>query len=350
MTARTSARSLVRPLARRGGVVVAAVASAALLAGCGGSSNADAVAADGSVDLSKVSLVVGDQKGGSEALLSAAGELDDVEYDVEFKPFTSGPPLLDAVSAGAVDVGGVGNTPPLFAIDQDKELKVVQASRQGAKGDALVVRKGSGIEDVADLKGRKVAVAKGSSANFNLLAQLDQAGLSLDDVEPVWLQPTEGLAAFSGGHVDAWAIWDPFTSQAELSADAQILSFGEGLVNGLAFQVASDAALDDPATAAAIEDYLTRLVRAQEWANDHKKEWAAAWAEETGLPADVTDRAIARRTYEPIPTADAVESEQEMWDVFVDQGQLTRADVDLASYFVDTFDAAVTGAPSTQDN
>ncbi|RXX18633.1 ABC transporter substrate-binding protein, partial [Streptococcus oralis] len=145
-------------------------------------------------------------------------------YDVEWKPFTSGPPLLDAVSSGAVDVGGVGNTPPLFAIDQGKKLKVVSAYSQGATGDAIVVPAGSPVKQVADLEGKKVAVAKGSSANYNLLAQLDDAGLSLDDVEPVYLQPSEGLAAFKGGSVDAWAIWDPFTSQAEADAGAKVLA------------------------------------------------------------------------------------------------------------------------------
>ena len=158
--------------------LAAVLVSAALaLAACGSGGNAAAVRDDGSVDLSKVTLVVGDQKGGSQALLSAAGDLDDLPYKVDWKPFTSGPPMLDAISSGAVDVGGVGNTPPLFAIDQGKKLKVVSAYSQGATGDAIVVPKGSSITDVAELKGKKVAVAKGSSANYSLLAQLDEAGL-----------------------------------------------------------------------------------------------------------------------------------------------------------------------------
>lgn len=324
-----------------------ALATAIGLSGCGGASNADAVDANGHVDLSKVSLVVGDQKGGSQALLKAAGELDDVKYDIAWKPFTSGPPLLEAVSSGAVEIGGVGNTPPLFAIDQSKKLKVVQASKQGARGDAIVVPKGSSITSVQQLKGKKVAVAKGSSANYNLLAQLKDAGLSFSDIKPVWLQPSEALAAFQGGHVDAWAIWDPFTSQAELTAKARIISFGEGLVNGLAFNVASDEAIDDQATSAAIKDYLARLARAQVWANTHKKQWAATWAQETGLPVSVTQRAIARRTYEPIPVRSAVPSEQEMWDAFKDQKQVSR-DTELAPYFDDTYDSAVLAAAKEQ--
>ncbi len=324
--------------------LVGGVLAAAALSGCGASANADAVRDDGSVDLSKVTLTVGDQKGGSQALLSAAGDLKDLPYKVDWKPFTSGPPLLDAVSSGAVDVGGVGNTPPLFAIDQGKKLKVVSAYSQGATGDALVVPKGSKLKDVADLKGKKVAVAKGSSANYNLLAQLDKAGLSFKDVTPVYLQPSEALAAFKGGSVDAWAIWDPFTSQAEIDAGARVLSDGKGLVNGLAFQVAGDEALKDKATRVALKDFLARLAAAQVWAAQNKEAWSTTWAKETGLAPDITARAVERRAYTPLPIDDQViASEQEMWDAFKKQKQVS-ADPKLDDWFVTEFNDVITAA------
>lgn len=320
------------------------VLAVAGLSGCGGDSNADAIREDGSVDLKKVTLVVGDQKGGSQALLSAAGSLDEIPYEIDWKPFTSGPPMLDAISSGAVDVGGVGNTPPLFAIDQKKKLKVVSAQSQGSTGDAIVIPKGSTIKSVADLSGKKVAVAKGSSANYNLLSQLKDAGLSFDDIEPVYLQPTEALAAFKGGSVDAWAIWDPFTSQAEIDAGAKVLSDGKGLVNGLAFQVAGDEALDDKATRAALEDYLTRLAEAQVWAAKHKDAWSATWAKETGLSTDITDQAVERRSYTPLAIDDQViASEQEMFDAFREQDQLT-SEPTLTDWFVKDFNDAIVKA------
>ena len=311
------------------------------LSGCGGASNADAVRDDGSVDLSKVTLVVGDQKGGNEALLSAAGDLDEIPYKIDFKPFTSGPPLLDAVSSNAVNVGGVGNTPPLFAIDQKKKLKVVSAYSQGATGDAIVVPKGSKLAGIKDLEGKKVAVAKGSSANYNLLAQLKAAGLSFADIEPVYLQPTEALAAFKGGSVDAWAIWDPFTSQAQLDAGAKVLTDGKGLVNGLAFTVASDEALEDKATRAAIDDYVARLAKAQVWAAHHKSDWSATWAEETGLSTEITDQAVERRAYTPVEIDDQlIASEQEMFDAFRAQDQLTTNPT-LSDWFITDFNEVV---------
>lgn len=339
-------RSLIRRLA---GPLAIGLTAAVLLAGCGGDAtgNEDAVGDDGKVDLSQVTLIVGDQKGGSQALLQAAGLLDDAPYEIEWKEFTSGPPLLEAMSSGSIHVGGVGNTPPLFAAAADGQFKVVQAATYGGAGDAIVVPKDSPVKSVADLEGKAVAVAEGSSANYNLLAQLQDAGLSYDDVKVQNLQPADALAAFSGGHVDAWAIWEPFTSQAEIDADARVLADGSKLANGYTFQVASDAALDDPATSAALEDYLARIAQAQLWSQTHKQEWAKAWSEETGLSEDITLSAVNNRQVQVVPIDDTVvESEQQMADAFTDN-DLIPDEVDVSSYFSDEFNEDTTGSAVT---
>ena len=136
------------------------------------------------------------------------------------------------------------------------------------------------------------------------------------------LQPADALAAFSAGHVDAWAIWDPYTSQAEIEAEARVLADGEGLVNGYVFQVASDDALDDTATEAALEDYLGRIAKAQVWSSTHQEEWAKVWSEETGLREDVTlaGRQEARVAAGARSTTTVIDSEQEMADAFADNG------------------------------
>lgn len=321
------------------------LAGALLLAGCGGSAtgNEAAVKDDGSVDLSKVTLIVGDQKGGSHALLDAAGLLDDTDYDIEWKEFTSGPPLLEALNAGSIHVGGVGNTPPLFAAAAKSEFKVVQAATYGGVGDAIVVPKDSPVKSVADLKGKTVGVAEGSSANYNLLAQLGAAGLSYSDVQVQNLQPADALAAFTSGHLDAWAIWEPFTSQAEIEDGARVIADGHELANGYVFEVASDAALDDPATKAALEDYLGRIAQAQVWSGTHKEEWAKVWAQETGLSEDITLSAIKKRDIKLVPVDDTVvQSEQKMADAFSDN-DLIPGKLDVAPYFTDEFDQDTTG-------
>ncbi len=337
-------RTLPRALPRLAAVAAALVIGATTLTGCGSgdsTGNEDAVRDDGSVDLSKVTLVVGDQKGGSKALLQAAGQLDGIDYDIEWKEFTSGPPLLEAMSAGSIHVGGVGNTPPLFAAAGGKEFKVVQAATYGGLGDALVVGPDSPVTDVADLKGKTIAVAQGSSANYNLLAQLEAAGVSYDDVTVKNLQPADALAAFTAGHIDAWAIWEPFTSQAEQDAGAKVIADGTTLMNGYTFQVASQVALDDPATTAALQDYLGRIAQAQVWSATHKEEWSKAWAEETGLAPAVTLAAVKKREIRTVPVDDTlIASEQEMADAF-SAAELIPGDLDVAPFFSDEFNDVV---------
>jgi len=337
--------SILARLPARLTAIATTVTALAALTGCAGDAtgNEAAVKDDGSVDLSKVTLIVGDQKGGSKALLAAAGLLDDAPYDITWQEFTSGPPLLEALNAGAIHVGGVGNTPPLFAAAAKGTFKVVQGVQYGAAGDAIVVPPDSELTSVADLKGKKVAVAEGSSANFNLLAQLTRAGLSYDDVEVLNLQPADALAAFSAGHLDAWAIWEPFTSQAELDDGAKVLVDGDGLVNGAGFQVASEAALADPATTAALRDYLGRIAKAQVWSATHKAQWATVWADETGLSHEITLAAVNKRKPRPIPIdAAVIASEQEMADAFSANGLLPTR-IDVADWFTDEFNADTTG-------
>jgi sulfonate transport system substrate-binding protein len=321
------------------------VAGTLLLAGCGGAAtgNEDAVGDDGKVDLSKVTLIVGDQKGTSaKALLTAAG-LVDTPYKVEWKEFTAGPPLLEALNSNAIHVGMVGNTPPIFAAAAGGTFKMVATASYTGKGDTILVPKGSTIRDVADLKGKKVAVVEGSSANYNLLAQLEKAGLKYSDIKVQNLQPADALAAFSNGHVDAWVVWDPYTSQAIVDEGAHVLANGDGLVNGLNFQVASQSALDDPATTAALRDYVNRITKAQLWSGAHQQDWAKVWAEQTGLSEEVTLAAAKNRPVTPKPIDQSViDSEQEMADTFTENG-LIPDEVDVSSFFTDEFADVTTG-------
>ncbi|WP_405084600.1 ABC transporter substrate-binding protein [Microbispora sp. NBC_01389] len=305
-----------------------------------GSTGQDAAGQPGEAK-GRVTLRVGDQKAGSEAILKAAGLLDGTSYTITWSQFTSGPPLLEAVNAGAVDIGGVGNTPPVFAAASGSKIKVVSAYRQSAKGSAILVPGGSAITSPEQLKGRKVAVAKGSSAHYHLLAVLKKAGLSFADIQPQYLQPADALAAFSSGTVDAWAIWDPFTSQAEIQHGARLLVDGTGVVNGLGFQVAARAALEDTGKRAAIADFLTRLARARVWAAAHLDEWAKVWARETGLPAEVANAAVANAVATPVEIDDAVvSSEQEIADAFGAEG-LIPGTVTFSQFVDDRFNDVV---------
>ncbi|MFF5920090.1 ABC transporter substrate-binding protein [Streptomyces flavochromogenes] len=309
---RLSTAALLVPLA-----LLASACSGASAAGS--SSNSDG----------KGSLVlnVGDQKGGVEALLRASGELDDLPYRVTWSTFTSGPPLLEAVNAKAVDIGSVGNTPPVFAAGADSKITVISATHGDSAGETILVGKDSPLGSVADLKGKRVAVAQGSSAHFQLISSLGKAGLELSDVQVTLLQPADALAAFTSGKVDAWAVWDPYTSQVLLSGKGRVLADGRGLVNGLGFQVAAPSALADPAKAKAIGDFVERLRRAQAWVFDHPEDWAKVWAKETGLPYEVALAAVKRSNGTRIPVAiddAAIASEQKIADTFAALGLIPR--------------------------
>lgn len=325
------------PVRTRRGLLhlAASVGAVALLAsGCGGAASGNEAATndDGSVDMSKVTLIVGDQRATSTKVLLEAAGLDDTDYAIDFKEFTSGPPMLEALGAGAIHVGYVGNTPPIIAAGAGQEFKIVQASSYGGEGDAVLVPEGSDITSVEQLKGKTVAVAQGSSANYNLLAQLEKAGLSWGDITVSNLQPADALAAFGEGHVDAWAVWEPYTSQAELTAGGTVIADGRGVVNGLSFQVASDAALEDPATAEALGDYLERVTEAQIWASEHPDEWSKVWAEQTGLTPEVTLHAVKKRPLRILPVDDEIAaSEQEIADSFAAE-KLLPNEVTMADY------------------
>ena len=197
-------------------VVASALLALAAVAGCSSSSSSAAggatatssgTASSAQADVSNVTLHIGDQAGtGAQALLTAAGLIGKLPFKVAWSDFTSGPPILQAMAAGSVDVGGVGNAPPVFAAAGDDKIAIVGALQANPKGSALLVPKGSSIHSVAQLKGKRIAVAQGSSADYHLLTVLNKAGISVHDVTLVYLQPAAGLAALTSGHVDAWDV------------------------------------------------------------------------------------------------------------------------------------------------
>ncbi|MFF4209432.1 ABC transporter substrate-binding protein [Streptomyces sp. NPDC001796] len=292
---------------------------ALLLTACGGNSSAETSAGGRTDGKGSLTLNVGDQKGGSEAVLEAAGELKTLDYKIKWSTFTSGPPLLEAVNAGAVDIGGVGNTPPVFAAGADSKITVVAAWHGTSKGDAVLVPKNSRLSAVQQLKGRSIAVAQGSSAHYQLVASLNKAGLKLSDVKVKYLQPADALAAFTSGKVDAWAVWDPYTSQVLQGGQGRVLTTGDGVTNGLTFQVAAPSALKDKKKAAAVKDYLERLRRAQNWVYAHPEAWAKVWAKDTGLSYEVALAAVKRTNASRVPVAvdkSLIASEQQIADTF----------------------------------
>lgn len=309
---------------------------ALVAAACGGGGSGSGAAAGGESagrggggdGLSGVTLRVGDQVHTDQTLLAASGQLDDLPYEITWTDFTAGPPLMEALNAGEIDLGRVGDTPPIFAQAAGTDFRIVSVSRPvdpDASALAIVVPEGSDIEDVPDLAGQRVAFTQGSAAQYFLIRALEEAQLTVDDIEPVTLLPPDALAAFQGGDVDAWAVWDPFVALAEEDG-AEILVTGDGLVPGYGFQVVRTGALDDPDLAAAIGDFLQRYQAAAEWAVEHRDEWAQLYAENTGLPPEVVEKSFERfeTAWEPI-TDQVVADQQQEADTFFDAGLIPEA-------------------------
>jgi sulfonate transport system substrate-binding protein len=293
-----------------------------------------------------VTLNVGDQKGtGAEALLEASGLLSSLPFKISWSDFTSGPPILEAASSGSVDIGGVGDAPPVFAASGGEGVVVVGA-REVPSGDqdAVIVPKGSSITSISQLKGKKIAYGSGSSANYQLLTVLAAAGLTTKDVDLVNLQPAEALAALTSGAVDAWDIWPPYVQQVVAQDGAKVLAEGTQYGSPYSFEVASKSAVANPAKAAAIEDYLTILDKAYVWAEKNPDAWGAAWAKAAGLPTSVTDAAAKVDYTVPVPITSAVTASlQGLVTQFYKAGQIPN-DVNMSSYVTTQFNSSVGGS------
>jgi sulfonate transport system substrate-binding protein len=322
------------------------------MAACGSSSHsstaatAATVATGGSSNLSGVTLRVGDQAGtGAEAVLSAAGLLDKLPFKVSWSDFTSGPPILQAMSAGSLDVGGVGDAPPVFAAAGGAKIAIVAAIHNDPNSAALVVPKNSPITSISQLRGKKIAVAQGSSADYHLLTVLTKAGLTVHDVSIEYLQPAEGLAALNSGSVAAWDIWSPFIEQARVQHGARILVNGNGYGSNFSYVVASRDALGNTAKAAAIRDYIKVLAQAHAWVNTHPQAWAAQWAKATGLPLNVMVNAANDDTQSFTPiTPQIVANEQGLVNAFSSAG-LIPDKYDFSQYSYSGFNSVLgTGA------
>lgn len=258
---------------------------------------------------SGVTLRVGDQKGGNQSLLSAAGELNGLPYQIEWSEFPAAAPLLEALNAGAIDVGYVGNAPFLFAYATGVPARVISVVRQNSDGLAIVVPANSPIQKVRDLKGRHIGTGRGSIGHYLVLATLEKAGLRIEDVNLVFLGPIDARAALTSGAIDAWATWDPYTSMLELFEGARRVADGNGFSADKSYLVAGVGAIREKR--AALADFALRLNRARQWALQHTDQYADTWAKITGNPPAVAKRWFTRAQIHGVVMDDALVADQQ---------------------------------------
>ena len=286
-------------------------------------------------------LKVASQRGGTKSLMLSSHALDGAPYRVEWSEFPSAQALLEAVSADAADAGAVGDAPFMFAYAAGSKIKAVEATRAAAGGSAtaVLVPADSPIRTAADLKGKKIATGRGSIGHYLLLRVLEREGLTPKDVTLVFLSPGDAKAAFSSGAVDAWVTWGSYVGLAQLHDKTRIIADGQGLLHSIGFEVASDQAI--ATKRAQLTDFLSRLAKAQAWEGDHKAQYAAVLAKETGLPEDVALYTVSKARGVAVPIdASVVSEERDTLSHYVKAGVVTAAP-DIDGAFDTSFNSAV---------
>ncbi len=256
---------------------------------------------------------IGYQKYGNLVLLKGKGDLErrlaPLGFQVAWTEFPAGPPLLEAINAGAIDFGSVGEAPPIFAQAAGTPFVYVAHEPPAPKGEAILVPKDSKIASVSDLKGKRVALNKGSNVHYLLVKALEHAGVKYSDIEPAFLAPADARAAFERGAVDAWVIWDPFQAAAETNAGARTLVDGTGLVANHQFYIAGQQFTD--ANPQIIDAVLAAVGDIDRWAKDNTKAVAQELSPSIGIPAPILEVALARQTYGVKPLDPQVVAEQQ---------------------------------------
>jgi sulfonate transport system substrate-binding protein len=263
------------------------------------------------------------------AVLKAQGTLEKQLAPLGVQPawheFTSGLPLLEALNLDNLDFSAdVADTVPVFAQAAGARLTFVAQEAPSPSAQAILVKPDSPLRSVvADLKGRKVGFAKAAGAHYLLIAALDKAGLSFADIQPAYLTPADGRAAFERGAIDAWVVWDPFLSAAQRQAGARVLADGTGIASYQRYYLASTRYAQ--ARPDVLRTIYAELEKTGRWVKQHPREAAQLLAPVWGLDAATIEQANGRRSYAVRPVVPEVLGEQQkIADAFLAEKLLPR--------------------------
>ena len=259
-------------------------------------------------------LRIGTQKG--EPVLVAARKnrsletlLEPLGVEVSYIEFQFGPPILEAMRVGSIDIGATGDAPPVFAQAAHSDLVYFATRPDNGDSSAILLPPGSTLQTLHDLKGKRVAFGRGSSAHNLTIAALEKAGLSYGDIQPITLSPADATAAFEHGDIDAWTIWDPYYALTEARPVVRVLASTKDITPQNSFYLATR----DFATR--YGDVLTKVVqelgRVGAWGDAHRDEVARMLTAQTGVPLDAWTRSVNRASFRTVPIDDRVLGEQQ---------------------------------------
>lgn len=271
---------------------------------------------------------IGTQKGGFFPAVRQRHTVEDafkpLGIAIKWIDFQFGPPLLEAINVGSVDFGYVGDSPPIFAQAANARIRYVAAVKSEGNTQAIIVPEESPIKTLAELKGKRIAFGKGSSAHNLLVAALEKAGLAWSDITAAPLAPADATAAFVKGSVDAWSIWDPYLALAELKQKARVIAFDKDVHKPNSFYIAGTGFVEKyPELIAKLN---TVFAAEGQWAEHHHEEVAQAQAEATGVDIEAVRRFVDRSNYRVVPVDDEViKSQQAVADRFARLSLIPRA-------------------------
>ncbi|WP_446221695.1 ABC transporter substrate-binding protein [Nocardia sp. IBHARD005] len=293
-------------------------------------------------------LVVADQQERLQSALRLSGELDKLPFKIEFANFVGGPAILEAFRAGAADVGQVGDVPPIHALAAGQDVPIIGAYQTNPKAMKLAVAPGRSISKLTDLKGKKIAYAEGTAQQASVLKALTKAGLKPTDVELVRLQLAEFPDAVRTGQVDVAPLIEPNVTRFLRTQGASLVPDSEttGIYSGLAYVYARRAVVQDPAKAAATRALVGAFVRAWQWTNTHREEWATRYyVDSQKVSADDAKRIVESLGTFTFPHLDQqlIARQQSTIDAIDAVGELPKK-IKAVDGFDLRFDAAVTEA------
>jgi sulfonate transport system substrate-binding protein len=275
-------------------------------------------------------LLIAKEKGLVEEAFAKVGAT------VEWKTFKSGPEVLEAISGGHVDLGTIAPLPPVTALANGVDLKLVATFAVFSKGNAIIVNKDSAIQTIADLKGKKIATTKGTMGNDLLLTALRKADLKETDVQIIQFTPDEAKAAFDSSNVDAWAIWDPNITIEVATRGARIITDGDQLdlhtpnyimVNGKFSKDHADL----------LKIYLKTIKEATDWEKANLEEAIDVFAKAKGLDRNIVTEVVKRDpiVFEPISDT-FIELEKSIAKQLFDEGKI-KTQVDPSTIIDNSF-------------
>ncbi|WDZ94131.1 aliphatic sulfonate ABC transporter substrate-binding protein [Herbaspirillum sp. WKF16] len=267
------------------------------------------------------------QKGGLLAIAKQRQVLEQEfkQQNIEIKwyEFAYSNPLLEALNANKLDFGSAGSAPPIFAQAASENLVYAATQPAGLNSEGILVKKGSAIKGIDDLRGKRIGVAKGTSSHHFLVAALDKAKIKLDDIKVSYLAPSDATAAFDRGDIDAWVIWDPYLAIGERVHDARNITRDQRIVFSNNYLMANrEFATRHPDL---LKRLVDRLIDIGAWAEGNRGQLAQLLTDQTGIPLDIEKIVVERGTFGIKYLDDSITGQQQdVANRFADLGLVPR--------------------------